>query len=738
MHTQKLMWGQFRLRPVLLACAFACIASGAQAVTLGFANSAPYIGRPFYASVPLTDSEGAVACVRAQLSYGDMPVGGLQIQQRSSAIIVRSTQPVDEPIVTLFVSADCDTPISRSYTLFADMPRVSDGGGETPDELDPSLGAKPNYFGVQSNLDTNNAEPNSKKPSATPVKPVKVRGNRDLALAETGLVPPLRKSRTAPPQATSPLSPSGLTPSSALTQHLGAQTPRLELDNTDWVEQAPRLRLDDALLTAASTDMAVRDEARVRWAALNAQMAGGDTHKDRLSAALATTEQALEWQAKIQNTEKEIAQLKSQLSQEKSTGDTLFYTLWGILGSALLAAIAITFQRWRQRKPTYKNQAGHQKTSWWQQNTHHETPDAASKQSARSATSPNLMGYVEELPMPEVDFSADIYSDFAALDAFNPEHQEASKPSKPVSKGIEGLQNVQEQADFFAALGQFEQAEDLLRRFIEKNPETSLLAYLSLLGIYYTAQRHDAFEALRQHYNSTFNAQVPNFDDFKSDPKGLESYPAAVERIQQAWGSSDAIRQLEDLMFRHPGSAHQDEAFAPLAYRELLLLYGIATDTMATPEDISRIRSVTASAQQWLQPATTIILDPVADATNLPLEPDVDLGENHDEGAATKSASFQTAPSPLDHDLDRLDDSAAPEHMNLDLELGALDSVDLALPDDHGISQSGIPSNIIDFDIEDLAPHEKPLGATLADIDFSLDKMPLTPADLAADGAKTP
>jgi tetratricopeptide (TPR) repeat protein len=716
------------------------MASGAQAVTLGAVHSAPYIGRPFYASVPVSDSENTIACVRAQLSYGDMPVGSLQIQQRSNAIVVRSARPVDEPIVTLFISADCDTPISRSYTLFADMPRVSDGsgdGGETPDDFDPSLGAKPNYFGVQSNLDTSSAENISKNPSSAPTKQVKVWGNRDLALAETGVVPPLRKNRTAPPKAAVPLSPSGLTPSSAISQHPGVQTPRLELDNTDWVEQAPRLRLDDALLTAASTDMAVRDEARVRWAALNAQMAGGDAHKDRLRSALATTEQALELQAKIQHNEKEIAQLKAQLSQEKSTGNTRLYLLWGILGSALLAAIAIAFQRWRQHKPAYKNQPEHQKTSWWQQNAPHETPDAPSKQSVRSATSPRLMGYVEELPMPEVDFSADIYSDFAALDAFNPEHQDAPKPSKPVSKGIDGLQNVQEQADFFAALGQFDQAEDLLRRFIEKNPETSLLAYLSLLGIYYTAQRHDAFEALRQHYNNTFNAQVPDFDHFKSDPRGLESYPAAIERIQQAWGSSDAIRQLEDLLFRHPGRAHPDEAFAPLAYRELLLLYGIATDTMATPEDISRIRSVTASAQQWLQPAP-LILDPVADAVNLPLEPDVDLGEGHYDGAAAQSTSFQTAPSPLDHDLDRLDDSAAPEHMNLDLELGVLDSVDLALPDDHGISQSGIPSNIIDFDIEDLTPHEKPLDATLADIDFSLDKMPSAPADLAADGAKTP
>lgn len=709
MHTKTLKWRKFRLHPVLLACASACLASSSHAFSLGSVTNPIYIGKPFLASVPLNDSEGVTGCISAQLNYGDIAVDNVTVQRKTNAVLIRSTRPVDEPIVNLTVTADCNAPITRSYALFAEMPSIVADGNQntsasrTEKTYTDAPSSSLNFFDLPSSLDTNdnlgNATPST---HVAPTKRKKL--NPDLNPTSQAIAAQPRQK----PESNSRASREALTPSENL---LGTSSshPRLELDNNDWIEQAPQLHFDNALHSTVSTDQNIREEARMRWMALSQQMAGNATATTDRLRAIDAEEKNAEFQATIEHNEQQIKLLQTQLNEEKKAALVLRSILLGILGLALLSLGGLLIGRWRTRKTYRTNTSTTTDTPWWQHNTSDTSKSSDDSVPIKKTVATNLTGYLEELPVPEVDFSTDAYSDFAALDTIPATSAiEPRLNKKPISTGIEGLQSVQEQADFFAALGQFDQAEELLRRFIGENPATSPLAYLSLLSLYYNAQNHQAFDALREHYNHTFNAQVPNFDAFKTDQRGLESYPETIAQIQQLWGTSDVIRLLEDFLFK-VSKTQGESTFAPLAYRELLLLYGIATETMASPEDISRMRAAAADTKRWLQP------------TEVPA-PNV---------AAPKpeSVDFNTGPIPLDHDLDHLSTDTPPENMNLDLDLNGLGDieVDLRLPDTPATAESSEQSNSIDFDLE--SSDFRSTETLESDIDFSLDELekPLTP-----------
>lgn len=106
------------------------------AVSLGATQGNVIIGRPLDLLVPssITASDAASGlCLEAEVLYGDTPVPATAITtgihqtggEGAGALRIRSTDPVNEPIVTLILRAGCTTSFRRSYTLLADEePRV--------------------------------------------------------------------------------------------------------------------------------------------------------------------------------------------------------------------------------------------------------------------------------------------------------------------------------------------------------------------------------------------------------------------------------------------------------------------------------------------------------------------------------------------------------------------------------------------------------------------------------------
>ena len=717
MRIQKTMLRKFRPHPGLIACALAWGWSSVQATSLGPIDNPVFIGKPFSVSLPVGEAEDSLGCVSVQLSYGNAPVSST-FQLRNNILKIRSSTPVNEPLLTLDVSADCENPITRSYTLFAEMPVIRadktshfpspDGAGRESsiDAPDNRRANNQNFFGIESSPNTDYiiVQP---LPEARPQQ-------RRIALE--------RGASNSKPLPSAPAS--AQTTAAAGSVNTGSNAaPRLELDNADILEKDPHLRLAYELLSAHHDDPKAREAARARWQAFSRQMTDLEDAQ-ALAAdtnALAAQRKAQEIELRMQRSEEQIAKLQAQLAQEKSGNNALRYTLYGVLGLLLFGLSALAAYRWRLGLSQRGKKRSTKELAWWQQYSHTgaaplESEDIDLPIGAAPAT--NLTGYVHELPVPEVAFDSVLSSDFGESTPKQSHTPAGQKAAKSSLGGIEGLQEAQEQADFFVALGEYERAEKLMRRYIDRNPETSPMAYLNLLGIYHAAHKESAFEVLREHFNQTFNAQIPDFARFKSDPRDLSSYPDTLEQLQQLWGRSEVIRYIGHLLFRQPHQAKSESAFAPMAYRELLMLYGIATETSASAEDLSHIQSVTAGAAKWLQQPDTIILnDDDHPATVIQAqaaaEPQTNVGF---------TGEFNTGPSPLDKEGWTLDTTPPPKHLNIDFNLDTSPpEIDLELPE--GSYHTGGPTTI-NLGVEPLA-FDKPKYSD-SNLDISLSEVEQT------------
>jgi pilus assembly protein FimV len=136
--------------------------------------------------------------------------------------------------------------------------------------------------------------------------------------------------------------------------------------------------------------------------------------------------------------------------------------------------------------------------------------------------------------------------------------------------------DLEQQADFFIALGHDESAIDLLMAHLRSTGGGTPLPFLKLLEIHRRRGDHEAYERTRVRFNQRFNSVAP---DWASDPgagRALDDYPLVVGRVQHAWPKPlDAMAELESLLFRRGGGS---EIFDLPAYKEVLFLYQLARD----------------------------------------------------------------------------------------------------------------------------------------------------------------
>jgi hypothetical protein len=154
-----------------------------------------------------------------------------------------------------------------------------------------------------------------------------------------------------------------------------------------------------------------------------------------------------------------------------------------------------------------------------------------------------------------------------------------SARAEPESRDVsaEELIDLEQQAEFFVVLGQDDAAIDLLVSHLRDTGGASPLPYLKLLDIYRRLGDHAAYERTRDRFNHRFNAHAPGWTAPAGEGRALEDYAAVIGWIQRVWPKPlDAMAELESLLFRKDGG----ELFDLPAYRELLLLYGLARDLL--------------------------------------------------------------------------------------------------------------------------------------------------------------
>ncbi|HSI60038.1 MAG TPA: hypothetical protein VLA16_20945, partial [Ideonella sp.] len=162
------------------------------------------------------------------------------------------------------------------------------------------------------------------------------------------------------------------------------------------------------------------------------------------------------------------------------------------------------------------------------------------------------------------------------LESTSPAALEAAAASPAREVSVEELLDLEQQADFFIALGQEDAAVDLLMAHLRSTGGLSPLPYTKLLEIYKRQGDRGAYERIRARFNRRFNAYAPHWDIGPLQGRALEEYPEMVAYLQSLWASPlDAMAVLEGMLFRKD---EMQELFDLPAYKDVLLLYSLARD----------------------------------------------------------------------------------------------------------------------------------------------------------------
>ncbi|WP_088956846.1 type IV pilus assembly protein FimV [Variovorax sp. HW608] len=595
-------------------------------MTIGRPQGAVWIGKPIDVVIPLAldaAEAGGSLCLGAEVLQGDAPMLERRVtvslesgnSPGNSSIHVRTTVPVDEPVVTVTVRAGCDMRSTRSYVLLADVPSdVTPPGvamaGARP-SADAAPVARPTARPASRTAGGGGGAASPDGSGSSTARRVAARSSAEhesaaqaAPQASAPVAPAPRRAAPVVPRAVPAAPPAAATPPKAEAVAAG---PRLQVEA---LEPEPArdtgLKSTTQIEPPPAENPARRAAAAALWGAMNPTAEQAQRENQR-SKELETTLAALREQT-AQN-QRALLELRSELAQarESQFRNPLVYAL---IAGLLLALIALLLM-WRASRRAAA-------TAWWRESVLQPEGGDGAKRLRRDGglldDDESDTDAEDEPPkkrtLGRTTFGA---TPFAPLEPDDDGNVGAPPPARAIEAAAvrpvntEELFDVQQQSDFFLSLGQQDQAIDVLREHIAANPGTSALAYLDLLRIYHSLDRREDYARLAEEFERAFNADVPPFDKYTDAGKGLERYPSALARIESQWPAPSTLALIEELIFRKPG-VHEDDAFDLAAYQELLLLYGLAKEVIepdtappaaVAPAPFTDTHSATATASLW-------------------------------------------------------------------------------------------------------------------------------------------
>ena len=569
-----------------------------QAWALGFgrAVSDAVLGQSFTFTVPVNVEPGerfALDCMTTQVYYGESVLNPNAIRtdlergagENTWLVRITASTPVQEPIVEVSISAGCERRFTRRFSVFADppslgsaapqLPQVAPAGASTApratpavgDATGPSSGTAP-APGDRSHRHAATAASGVPSPMGVP-RPHVVRKGPTVALANE-----LNAPAAASPSARHVVDAgSARKPGPRVATPAPADTSRLLLD-----AGVPHLKLD-------------MEEPVIPPAAASGAQIGLSDLDDPDVRALKALEQSI--QAAKRDTQaqhEQTAKLQSELAAAQSRNDWMPW-LFGLLAVTLAAIAALV---WKLRQ---QNRIAH--SDWFNQSQLGALPPAAPEPEPPVSAEPPVAAPVADLreraASPEAadtdypDLTLNDDDDTDARGAVAYVDQTATRPldrqamaammtpdAAPRELSVEELLDLEQQADFFIALGQEDAAVDLLMSHLRSAGGQSPLPYTKLLEIYKRQGDRAAYERTRARFNRRFNAYAPDWDTGPSAGRSLEDYPDTVALLEGAWGSPiDAMAILEGLLFKRDDTS---ELFDLPAYRDVLVLYSLARD----------------------------------------------------------------------------------------------------------------------------------------------------------------
>jgi hypothetical protein len=214
--------------------------------------------------------------------------------------------------------------------------------------------------------------------------------------------------------------------------------------------------------------------------------------------------------------------------------------------------------------------------------------------------------------------------------------------------------DVRQQAEFFMALGQHDEAVRLLESNIRGSADCNPLVFLDLLKIFHTLSRRTEFERYREEFNAQFTGRIPPYASFLAEGNGLEAYLDICNQIVVLWPTEYTIDYIEQCLVRLPEDA-PDQGIDLEAFKDLLMLYGVlkrldqGNDSGHAPFSASRIDLPHTAPPSAAMPAPQPVTAFVNNASASPIDIDLDL--DLDISAADVAGPSQPDNNLIDFDM---------------------------------------------------------------------------------------
>ena len=642
--------------PQLFVTIVALVSSGG-AAALGFGpiRSSVVLGRPLNLAIPVNLAEGetlGTECASAEVTSGDNKLPPANVRVRvtqgrdasESVLRISTTSVVDEPVVTVTINAGCPMRLSRTLVLLADPPLVTTATAAPETQSLPTLAVPPTATMAAAATNANRA-PRATRPA-----------------------PPSRATRTA---RTSP----ARAVIAALAPAASAAAPAVAAAASRPVARAepkPRLQLEAGQVNLSQAAVqAAQEQASAARATASAAEAAASAAGERMRA-METEMARVRSDAKVQTDA--LLQLRQQLALDRTQRDQPTPWVMALIGVAAVLAALAAWLGWRLRKQSQEPQRG---ADWWDRGPMSVAPSVADSRASEFRTSqnaplPSARQRLASAPAPwsdpadsrsgEVDLlispltvPAPTAVTIPPLPAASPREEEASR-----AMSVDEQIDLEQQADFFIALGHDDAAIDLLMAHMRSTGGGSPLPFLKLLEIHRRRDQREAYERTRVRFNQRFNSVAP---EWQADPKAgrkLDEYTLAIGRIQRAWPSPlDAMAELEALLFRRGSGA---ELFDLPAYQEVLFLYQMARDLHDAEDrggaaDVDVLLPIGGRSAPVAVPEGTIVLRPEFNSGEpVSLELDLDL-----TGEASPAAPAAAVDPLAMFSLDPIPDPSPPE-----------------------------------------------------------------------------
>ncbi len=582
----------------LAACALLALAAQpSMAVGFGRVVNATTLGQPLDITVPMSADpmeQITADCVTAEVMVGDsvLPAPVLQLRLDPSPdssvqwLRIHSSVRVVEPVVNVTVSAGCASRVSRQFVVFVDPP-LSAYETSVPTAVEPAGAAA----------------------SAAALKG----GTATLAVAAGRGGPAHADAAGAPPRsATSRAQRRQARPSAVGRTATEAQAARTPKRKSRRVASAPararssasRLQLERGTTQAVASAMAasapVAADLAVSAAAMVAAAASSASEAERASEA--QREQIAELQRRLEqsklDTEVSIA-AAAKLQARLQAAEAPPYSLPWLVAltvsvAVLLFGIGVLLDRRRlarrPRRPTWAGERGQTRpapsslndapasslsparaTAQWVGDDPRDALMRTGPLSFNRAATP-WVAAPAAVPSP----SSVVESPFTETAVLSSTRTRADPVRSALPVTADALIDLEQQAEFFVALGQEDTAVDLLDGFSRGAGGACPFPYLMLLAIHRRRGDSVAHAAVRERHEKRFKRASPAWEGQPAAATSIADHAEEMRRIESVWSDPAAAMRLVESLLVHGGTPA--EAFDLHCLGELQFLYLLARD----------------------------------------------------------------------------------------------------------------------------------------------------------------